>query len=262
MRIAAAQIDCSPGDVEANLRKVREFAIRAKEAGADLVVFPEMVDTGYEMSAILAHASCWEDGAVTELQNIAKSLSIVMVCGVSEREGEQIYNAQAVIDADGNIAAKYRKTHLFVAPPVCEDKCFSPGAVFTAFDLGELRFGLSICYDLRFPEVYRKQAVENQVNAFIVSSAWPFPRLEHLRTLAVARAIENQSYTILANRVGTDDGATFCGSSAIIDPYGVTLAAASPDREELVQAELSLDKVDQVRDRLHVLAERRRDLYG
>jgi omega-amidase len=260
MRIAAAQIACSPGDVKANLRKIRDFSAAAKEAGADLVVFPEMADTGYTMAAMQAHAGAWSSGAVPELQDIAKSLSLVIVCGVSERD-DHIYNTQAVIDADGNIAAKYRKTHLFTAPPLGEDKCFFPGNTFTAFDLGELRFGLSICYDLRFPEVYRKQAVENEVNAFIISSAWPFPRIEHLRTLALARAIENQSYTILANRVGTDDGVTFCGSSAIIDPYGVLIAAASPHREELVHAEISLEAVAQVRDRMHVFAERRRDLY-
>jgi predicted amidohydrolase len=124
-----------------------------------------------------------------------------------------------------------------------------------------LRFGLSVCYDLRFPEVYRKLAVENDVNAFVISSAWPFPRVEHFRTLAMARAIENQSYVIVANRVGTDNGVSFCGSSAIIDPYGVIIASASQDREELIHAELSVDLVNSVRNRMEVFADRRRDLY-
>ncbi len=99
------------------------------------------------------------------------------------------------------------------------------------------------------------------MNVFINSSAWPFPRVEHLRLLALARAIENQSYLILANRVGTDDGVTFCGSSVIIDPYGVVLAAASADREELIQAEISEKVIASVRDRMAVFDHRREDLY-
>ena len=102
-----------------------------------------------------------------------------------------------------------------------------------AFQLGDLRFGFSICYDLRFPEMYRKLATEQNVGAFVISSAWPFPRDEHFRILSVARAIENQSYVIASNRVGKDDDLWFCGSSAIIDPRGVVIAAASADREEL-----------------------------
>jgi predicted amidohydrolase len=156
---------------------------------------------------------------------------------------------------------RYRKTHLFTAAPIEEHKCFSPGDGFTSFAFADLRFGLSICYDLRFPEVYRKLAVENDVNAFLISSAWPFPRIEHFRTLAMARAIENQSYVIVANRVGTDNGISFCGTSAIIDPYGVIIASASQDREELINAELSGDLVNSVRSRMEVFADRRRDLY-
>ena len=172
-----------------------------------------------------------------------------------------IYNSQVFIDANGEVAAKYRKIHLFTAAPIEEHKCFAAGGEFTSVAVGGLRFGLSICYDLRFPELYRTLAVEEEVRAFIISSAWPFPRVEHFRTLATARAIENQSYMIAANRVGMDDGVTFCGSSAIIDPYGVVIAAASTDREELIQAEISEEVVNSVRDRMAVFAQRRQDLY-
>ena len=196
-----------------------------------------------------------------ELRKMARDLSIAIVSGVSEREGASIYNSQVFIDERGEIVAKYRKTHLFTAAPIEEHKCFSPGDGFTSFAFADLRFGFSICYDLRFPEVYRKLAAENDVNAFLISSAWPFPRIEHFRTLAMARAIENQSYVIVANRVGTDNGISFCGTSAIIDPYGVIIASASQDREELIHAELSVDLVNSIRSRMEVFAERRRDLY-
>jgi predicted amidohydrolase len=93
------------------------------------------------------------------------------------------------------------------------------------------------------------------------SSAWPVVRAEHLRILALARAVENQSYFIIANRVGTDDGVTFCGSSTIVDPSGAILAAASPDREELIQAEISEQVIADVRNRVTVFAHRRAELY-
>ena len=261
MKVAAAQISCSLGNPDANLLKVRDFSARAKEAGADLIIFPEMVDTGYSMPVIRACAASWTGGFVPELQKIAEKLSIAIVSGVSERDGAFIYNSQIFVDQRGKIVEKYRKTHLFAVTPIEEDKCFSPGDSFTSFAFARLRFGLGICYDLRFPEMYRKLAVQNNVNAFIISSAWPFPRVEHFRTLATARAIENQSYVIAANRVGTDDGVSFCGSSAIVDPYGVTVAAASQDREQLIEGELSLDLANSVRSRMEVFAHRRQDLY-
>jgi predicted amidohydrolase len=261
MKIAAAQIACSLGDIEANVRKMRDFTERAKNAGAGLVVFPEMADTGYSMPVIQEHATAWTEGAVPELQEIAKRLAIAIISGVSERDAGSIYNSQVAIDAAGKIVAKYRKTHLFGPPPIEEHKCFTPGVELVDFPLETLRLGLTICYDLRFPEVYRTLACEQDVNVFIISSAWPFPRAEHLRVLALARAIENQSYVILSNRVGKDDGVSSCGGSAIIDPYGVIVAAASADREELVVAEVTEETIRSVRDRMPVFADRREELY-
>jgi len=260
MKVAVAQISCSLGDPEANLLKVRDFSARAKQADADLIVFPEMIDTGYSIPVIQANAASWTDGFVPELQEIARKLSIAIVSGLSERDGASIYNSQVFVDQQGNIISKYRKTHLFAVAPIEEHKCFSPGDAFTSFAFAGLRFGFSICYDLRFPEMYRKLVIEQNANALIVSSAWPFPRVEHFRTLAMARAIENQSYVIAANRVGTDDGVSFCGTSAIIDPGGIIIASASPDREELIQAELSQELVRSIRDRMEIFTHRRQDL--
>jgi predicted amidohydrolase len=213
------------------------------------------------MPVIQTHATPWTNGFVSQLQGIAAELSIAIVAGVSERDGALIYNSQVFVDRQGEIITKYRKTHLFASAPIAEHKCFSPGDRLSSFAFAGLRFGLSICYDLRFPELYRKLAVENNVNSFIVSSAWPFPRFEHFRTLAMARAIENQSYMIVANRVGTDDGVPFCGTSMIIDPYGITIASACKDREELIHAEILEDAVKSVRSQMDVFAHRRPDVY-
>src|SRR6266446_2328812 len=261
MKIAVAQISCSLGQPEANLSKVRDFSRRAKDVSAELIVFPEMTDTGYSMSVIQKHAGHWKSGFVAGLQEIASELSIAIVSGVSERDESSIYNSQVLVDAKGDILAKYRKTHLYAVAPVEEQTCFAPGDSFTSFELGGLTFGFSICYDLRFPELYRRLATEQNVGAFLISSAWPFPRVEHWCVLAKARAIENQSYVIASNRVGKDDDLWFCGSSAIIDPRGVVIAAASADREELIQADLSEDLVLSVRSRVESLAHRRQDLY-
>jgi predicted amidohydrolase len=262
MKIAAAQIACVLGDIDANVRKMRDFSSRAKEAGAELIVFPEMADIGYAMPVIQKQATAWNEGAVPRLQEIARTLGLRIISGVSERDGDSIYNSQVSIDAGGEIVAKYRKTHLFSPPPIEEHKCFSPGDELMSFVAGGLRLGLTICYDLRFPEVYRALACNEEVNVFIISSAWPFPRLEHQRILATARAIENQSYVVLSNRVGKDDGVSFCGSSAIIDAYGVTIAAASADREELIVGEVSEEVISSVRDRMGVFEHRRPDVYG
>jgi omega-amidase len=261
MKVAAAQIFCSLGDPKSNLLKVRDFSRRAREAGAELIVFPEMTDTGYSMSVIQAHANSWTNGFVPGLQEIAAKFSIAIVCGVSEQDGTSIYNSLVFVDQRGQIAARYRKTHLYAVTPVEEQNCFASGDTFASFAMGDLRFGFSICYDLRFPEMYRKLVVAQNVGAFIVSSAWPFPRLEHFRTLALARAIENQSYVVASNRVGKDDDLWFCGSSAIIDPRGVVIASASADREELISADLSEDLVVSVRSRVKSLVHRRPDLY-
>jgi len=262
MKIAVAQISCSLGDPKANLLKVRDFSRRAKDTtGAELIVFPEMIDTGYSMPVIQKHANHWKTGFVSKLQEIARKLSIAIVSGVSERDGSSIYNSQVLVDPKGEIIAKYRKTHLYAVAPVEEQECFAAGDCFANFELGGVHFGFSICYDLRFPEIYRKLATQQNVGAFLISSAWPFPREEHFRVLAQARAIENQSYVIASNRVGKDDDLWFCGSSAIIDPRGVVIAAASADREEIIHADISDELVQSVRRRMQSLGHRRQDLY-
>lgn len=271
MKIAAAQISCVLGDFNANVSKIWDFAMRAKKAGAELVVFPEMVDTGYSMPVIEKHAKAWSDGAVRDLRKIAREISIAIVAGISDRDGASIFNAQVFVNAQGEVLAKYRKTHLVTAAPLDERVCLSPGNEFVSCKIdppsrssgvaGKFNVGLSICYDLRFPEMARTLVVGRGANVIVNSSAWPVVRAEHLRILALARAVENQCYVIIANRVGTDDGVTFCGSSVIVDPSGVILATASPDREELIQAEISEEVIADVRNRVTVFAHRRGELY-
>jgi omega-amidase len=261
MKVAAAQISCVLGDFDANMHKIREFAARARKSGAELIVFPEMIDTGYSMSVIQKQAKPWEEGAVGEIRKIAKEDSIAIIAGISDRDGESIFNAQVLVGANGGVLGKYRKTHLVTAAPLDERICFSPGNDFVTCDVGDFKVGLSICYDLRFPEMARTLAVNHGANVLVNSSAWPDVRADHLRILALARAVENQSYFIVANRVGTDEGVTLCGGSVIVDPSGKILAAAPAGREELIQAEISRDVIEDVRRRVPAFAHRRAELY-
>jgi predicted amidohydrolase len=270
VKVAAAQISCALGDFDANLRKIRDFAALAKKSGAELIVFPEMIDTGYSMPVIRKHARTWKEGAASELTKIAVENSIAIAAGISEREGNSIFNTQILVSAKNEELTKYRKTHLVTAAPLDERVCLSPGNEFVTCRIGPpsqesgvrpFNIGLSICYDLRFPEMARTLVVKNGANVIVNSSAWPVVRAEHLRILALARAVENQSYFIIANRVGTDDGVTFCGGSLIVDPSGKILASASADREELIHAEISEQVIADVRDLVHVFEHRRSELY-
>jgi len=262
VKVAAAQIACELGDVDANLRKMRDFSERAKKQGAELIVFPEASDTGYSMPVIRDLAKPWTEGAVPALQKVAKELSLTIVAGVSEREGDVVYNSQVFINPIGEIVAKYRKTHLFVLAPNDESTCYTPGDKFVSVSAAGFNFGLAICYDLRFPEVARALALEHGANVLLVSSAWPLPRVAHLRALAMARAIENQSYLVLANRSGVDAGVTCCGTSAIIDPSGAVLASASGDEEELLVADIFSETISELRNKMPVFSNRRADLYN
>jgi omega-amidase len=261
MKVAAAQISCALGDFGANLKKICDFAARAKKSGADLVIFPEMSDTGYSMPVIQKHARTWKEGAVGEIQNIAKENSIAVVAGISDRDGDSIFNAQILVSAKGEVLAKYRKTHLVTAAPLDERVCLSPGNEFVSAKIDEFQIGLSICYDLRFPEMARTLAVKHNANVIVNSSAWPDVRAAHLRILALARAVENQSYFIIANRVGIDDGVSFCGGSLIVDPAGKILAAGSAGREEMIEGEMSEKIVEEVRSRVTAFDHRRPELY-
>src|SRR5947208_10330843 len=173
MKVAVGQISCLLGDPEGNLLKVREFSRRAKEAGAELIVFPEMTDTGYSMPVIRVHANHWNSGFLPGLQETAREFSIAIVSGVSERDGSSIYNSQVLIDSRGDIAGKYRKTHLYAVPPVEEQACFAPGDCFASFELGGLHFGFSICYDLRVPECCGNLAASMKFDLVFLTLPWP-----------------------------------------------------------------------------------------
>ncbi len=260
MNISIAQLNCIPGRIEDNCSKIKQLAAEAKQQGSDMVVFPEMTDTGYDMSLIQGSASAWPGMPFKTVQNCASTLNLYIVCGLSEKDGTDIYNSVAVINPEGYLVYKYRKTHLFPCTPVLEDRHLTAGSVIDTTIIGGMNWGFLICYDLRFPEVCRSLFLKG-AEVLVICSAWPLTRLNHWKVLTQARAIENQAYVIASNRTGTDGGMEFCGSSCIVDPNGETIAEASTSSEELIYAEISREETAMIRQKIPVFKNRRPDIY-
>ena len=260
MRVAVAQMDCEPGDVEANCGRIVFYAEKARKAGADLVVFPELADTGYEMARLREGASAFDGLPHRTVADAAAQLKIAIVCGLSERDGGRIYNSAVLVDGSGGDLGKYRKVHLFTPEPVREELVVSPGDSLTVARLGGARLGLMICYDLRFQEMARTLAGRG-ADILVTLAAWPRPRGDVFRTLCLARAIENQVFLVAANRAGSNGPLDFCGSSLVAGPRGELLAEACGDHEALLLADLDLGEIAKARAELPAFRCRRGDLY-
>lgn len=263
MKVALVQIDCSTEDVAANMGRVSTFAKQARKNNCQLVVFPEMTDTGYVPALFSKQAGNWSSSGETAFANaarVAADNSISIVCGLSEKVDNEIYNSLAVFDSHGNLTASYRKLHLFSADPSNEDKYCAAGNKIVTAPICEVMTGLSICYDLRFPEIYRKQTLEG-AKILINIAAWPKIRAEHWECLARARAIENQAFVIACNRCGEDGGVTLLGHSKVIDPFGAVVSECGAGEEFLI-ADLDFGLVEEFRRSIPAVSSRRTDLYG
>jgi predicted amidohydrolase len=258
MKICAVQMECVLSDVDANMKKILYYTSKAKNDGCDIVVFPEMIDTGYNMEVISKYASVWdknESSPFNLIKKAAKNNKIHIICNISEREDDKIFNTTIAMNPDGKLVGKYRKNHLADYPPLNEGSCITPGLDLEIVEIDNIKFGLITCYDLRFPEISRSLVLKG-VDVLVLCSAWPFPRLIHWNTLIRARAIENQVYFVAANRTGTDGSVTFCGSSRIIDPYGVIISSASENYESRISGQINLEEIKKVRKNMPVFSHR------
>ena len=261
MKIALAQIDCVVGDPELNCAKFAEYASRAKARGCEVVMFPEMSDTGYVPSVIAKCAAPWPGPSLAAAGSAAAENSISIICGISERTEHAIFNTTAFLDASGELRGKYRKTHLFSAAPVHEDEVFTPGSDIAVVESGGLSWGLTICYDLRFPELHRALTLEG-AQVLLNCSAWPASRPTHWDCLTRARAVENQVFFVGVDRVGTDGELKMHGHSRVVTPKGEILCEGSGESEELLVAELDAALIDEFRSAIPAVSSRRVDLYG
>jgi predicted amidohydrolase len=260
MKIAAVQMSAVPGDVSGNLEAIRLWTRAGAEAGCRLLLFPETSDLGYDLSVIANQAGNHWPLVRDTLAGLAREHAMALVCGVCLPGPAGLANALAAFGPDGQILALYRKIHLFSTASTDETKVFTPGNEIVDFDLDGIRFGLSICYDLRFPELFRVQALRG-CQVLLLAAAWPRTRAHVWRTLCTARAMENQCFLLGANRVGETGAFPCAGQSILVSPLGETMLGAS-DREELLVGEMNPEHVFLARQNIPALAQRRPALYG
>ncbi len=253
---SAIQFNISLGEVDANLHKVLSALQRVAERGAQLAVLPEMWSSGYDYRNLPALAA--ESPRVLEtIQEECRKLNLVTVGSLPELEDGRIYNTAYVID-NGEIRGSYRKLHLFST--MQEDRFLGPGQQTLVAETSLGRLGIAICYDLRFPELFRKLALAG-AEIICLPAEWPKPRQEHWQTLLRARAIENQLFVIASNCCGVQGKLDFFGLSQLISPLGNILQIAKEEDTELV-AQFDFSEMEKYRAQINILADRRDDIYG
>lgn len=252
MRTSVIQLGYGDDEtVEARRDRVADL-VRAQE-GSDLVVLPELwPQRGFAYTEWADLAEPEEGPTVRLLGEVAAELGSRVLAGshIERDETGRLFNTAVLLGSDGEVVARYRKIHLFGFGEG-EPKLLSPGSDLVTCG----PFGLATCYDLRFPEMFRR-LLDAGTEVALIPSAWPAKRVEHWRLLARARAVENQMYVVACNTAGTHAGVPMGGHSMVVDPWGTVLAEAGED-EEVLRADLDLGFVAETRDRFPVLADRR-----
>jgi deaminated glutathione amidase len=264
MRVAVCQLNARD-DRDANLKVARDLLERAAAAGADLAVLPEYVDY-LGRSAGEPSPEPTDGPFATFFADAARDLGIWVHAGSFHEAGpdaDHTYNTSLVFDRDGRLAATYRKIHLFdveIPGRVAsrESARVAAGSDVVALWLDSVRVGLSICYDLRFPELYRKLAVTEAATVLIVPAAFMMHTgRDHWEVLLRARAIENQCYVVAAGQIGAHDPDRTCfGRSMIVDPWGTVITQA-PDEIGVTIADIDVDRISTIRAQVPSLANRR-----
>ncbi|TYL40525.1 carbon-nitrogen hydrolase [Natronococcus pandeyae] len=267
-RIALAQIEVESGRVEANVERALEAIDQAAARGVDLVALPELFNVGYfAFDLYERNAEPFAGETFTRLSEAAAEHGIAVLGGtivedlaatetVETPADEGLANTAALFDASGDLQLVYRKHHLF-GYESAESELLVPGERLETASVGGFTVGVTTCYDLRFPELYRR-LIDAGADLLLVPSAWPYPRIEHWKTLSRARAIENQSYVATVNGAGhfPDADATLLGRSTVYDPWGVTVASSGDD-PVLVTADIDPAAVRSVREEFPALRDRR-----
>ncbi|HEV3121193.1 MAG TPA: carbon-nitrogen hydrolase family protein [Isosphaeraceae bacterium] len=237
MRVAAVQMEPRLGEVAANQAKILDLLHEAAAAGARLVVFPECALTGYGFGTrdeALAHAQPVPGPGLDAFAKACAQLETHVVFGLLERDKDRLFNACALYGPRGFVGS-YRKIHL---PFLGVDAFANPGdRPLAVHDAGGVKVGMHICYDGSFPETGRVLTLLG-ADVLILPTNWPTHSECAAEHMMACRAMENVVYAIAVNRVGEESGFRFIGRSSIADPSGEILAAASPDKEEILYAEL------------------------
>jgi predicted amidohydrolase len=265
VRVALCQTNCGE-DVTANERQVFGLLEEAAAAGVDLVALPEVWPCQGSAPEMRAAAEPLDGPRVARLADVARAHRIWVHGGsVLERDGDRVFNTSVLLDRDGELVAAYRKIHLFDADPPGavpsrESSVFAAGDQVVTAETEFGRVGLSICYDLRFPELYRELVVLGATVLFVPAAFRHETGRDHWEVLLRARAIEDQAFVIAAAQWGTwgpegRERRNF-GNSLVADPWG-RVVARGPDGVGVTLAELDLEEVGRVRDALPALRHRR-----
>ena len=268
IRVAAVQMDPKLGKLDANRRVILHHLDEAAKNGATLVAFPECALTGYGFASRAEALACAETIPGPTVQQVAEAcvrLGTFCVFGLLEADGDRLYNACVLVGPEGLIGS-YRKIHL---PFVGVDRFADPGdRPFAIHEANGMRIGMHICYDGAFPESARILTLLG-ADLLILPTNWPTHSETAAEHMMSCRALENVVYTMAIDRVGEESGFQFIGRSSICDTAGNRLAFASPDREEILYAEIEPAKARMKklvrRPGLHEvdrIADRRPSFYG
>ena len=246
MKVGVAQFQIVPGEVEQNYKKGENFIKQAKEEGCDLILLPEVWTTGFLFKKLKELSKTTTD----ILKEIRKLSEGIMICGtyvVDNPDSDKVFNIFYAI-LNGEILFSYKKTMLFGLTG--EDRFFDRGDIeqTNTFEALDTTFGVTVCYELRFPELFRKASF-NGAKVHLHPAIWPQTRLEHWTTLTRARAIENQFFLLTTNGVGTSGKWELCGHSTIYNPWGEILVNLK-HREGLEFAHINLEDVEKTREQL------------
>jgi omega-amidase len=242
LRVALGEFDTGWHDVTRSLARAREIARQAKSAGADLLLLPEMFATGFTMDA-RGFAEPVGGPIARAIGKLAAAEGLWIVAGISVRKkGERFVNTAQVFAPDGRSQAEYEKQRLFVYAD--EDQIYSAGDAPCIIEINGVEAAVLICFDLRFPELFRRQS--RDVDAFFLIANWPSSRQQHWDVLTRARAIENQCYVVAVNRTGEGGGLQYNGGSVAYDPFGERCDVSS-DNSPLRIATVSAARVEEVR---------------
>jgi predicted amidohydrolase len=251
------QLAVLPGDIDENLGRAKALLQELESVQCRLTVLPEMWACAFPYQKL--HEMAKQTSLILEsLCEFARSSGMVLIGSLPESIGQSIYNTNYVVDADGSIAGTYRKIHLFSLHG--ENRHFTAGNSTLVVPTAAGKLGIMTCYDLRFPELARRLALDG-AEILCVSAQWPVTRIEHWSLLLRARAIENQLFVIGCNGCGTEGKLQYAGRSAIISPYGVVLAEGG-SAEEPIMAKLEVEEIRTMRELIGCFADRVPHLYG
>jgi predicted amidohydrolase len=263
IKIALAQISSKRENKKENLQKIEEFTIKAKEQGADLVIFPELALTGYVLhDQIYELAETIYGPSTKRIENLAKKTGAHIIFGMpelSEKTEATIFNTAVFVGPTGFIG-KFRKMYLPTHSVFEEKRYFRPGYQTAAFNTAIGNIGLFICYDIFFPEVCRLTRLKG-AELIVCISASPAVRRRYFEILTEARALENTAFLAYVNLTGVQDGLQFWGGSRLVSPTGDPLAKAKYDEEDLVICEVDYSDIRAAETFIPTLRDLRPELF-